>query len=190
LAYTLAEKYSGIPLPDHIAKDSEFPIIGDARNEGIAGVEKRYANDLLKKIGGIDPLAQAIIKQTQPYQRGNKFASHPLWMLHELSNIDKHRLLLTGAIQNVSGLFPDNRSRNFTLGEAIIKEGYLEGKTEIATYSGWPTDPSKEMDVKFIPVIEIEFRCGSALDGKSVQLTLMEIVKCIAHTITALDRFL
>ena len=110
-------------------------------------------------------------------------------MLHELSNIDKHRLLLTGAVQNISVLFPYDRSRNFTLGEAIVKEGYLEGKTEIVTYSGWPTDPSKEMDVKFTPVIEIEFRCGSAFDGKSVQLTLVEIVKYIAQIVTAMDKF-
>src|SRR5437867_2464934 len=72
LAYTLAKNYSGIPLPDHIAKNSEFPIFGDPRNEGIAGVEKRYASDFFGKIGGIDPLAQAIIKKAQPYQRGNK----------------------------------------------------------------------------------------------------------------------
>jgi hypothetical protein len=28
----------------------------------------------------------------QPYHRGDKARGHPLWVLHELSNLDKHRL--------------------------------------------------------------------------------------------------
>ena len=190
LAYTLAEKYSGLPLSYQVAKDSEFPIFGDARSEGISGVEKRYAAPFVAKIGSIDPLAQAIIKKAQPYQRGNKFASHPLWMLQELSNFDKHRLLLTGAVHTFTAMFPQKKRDNFTLGEAIVKEGYLEGKTEIVTYSGWPTDPSKEMHVELIPVIEVVFRCGSAFDGVSVHLTLLEILKQTATIITDLDNFL
>jgi len=45
-----------------------------------------------RKVGGIAPVARTIVEGLQPYRRGQNFASHPLWVLHELSRIDKHRL--------------------------------------------------------------------------------------------------
>ena len=47
----------------------------------------------LYKIRFVQPLAQAAIKTLQPYIAGQQALSHPLWILHELSNINKHRRL-------------------------------------------------------------------------------------------------
>lgn len=46
-------------------------------------------------IGGCSPGARGVIESLQPYQKGNAFEAshHPLWMLHELDIIDKHRLI-------------------------------------------------------------------------------------------------
>jgi len=41
--------------------------------------------------GGVDERALTLIKRAQPYQRVEGPTMHPLWILHELSNIDKHR---------------------------------------------------------------------------------------------------
>ena len=47
----------------------------------------------LHKIRFVQPLAQAAIKNLQPYNAGQQAQSHPLWILYELSNINKHRRL-------------------------------------------------------------------------------------------------
>lgn len=35
--------------------------------------------------------AKAVVESLQPYHRGENWAIDPLWLLHVLSNIDKHR---------------------------------------------------------------------------------------------------
>ena len=47
----------------------------------------------LHKIRFVQPLAQAVIKNLQPYIGGQQAIFHPLWILYELSNINKHRRL-------------------------------------------------------------------------------------------------
>jgi hypothetical protein len=51
---------------------------------------ERYMTKDQRVIEGISAEAVEFINATKPYQGGND----PLWMLHELNNIDKHRLLL------------------------------------------------------------------------------------------------
>jgi hypothetical protein len=84
LAYDLARAHTGEPLPDDIAAKSEFPIfISRAMTSG----------EWARKIGGIHPDAQVIIEDLQPFNRLGADASDDLLaVLHNLSNIDKHRL--------------------------------------------------------------------------------------------------
>lgn len=64
--------------------DSNLTLKGNPRNITISG--------------GIAPRALEIIKSSQPYNRANGPKDHPLSILHDLSNIDKHRtVLLVGA---------------------------------------------------------------------------------------------
>jgi len=42
--------------------------------------------------GGVDLRALAVIEEAQPYHRVEDPTAHPLWVLRELSNMDKHRL--------------------------------------------------------------------------------------------------
>jgi hypothetical protein len=45
--------------------------------------------------GGVQiPAAQALIRSAQPYQWGSRYIEHPLWLLHQLWNIDKHRYVI------------------------------------------------------------------------------------------------
>lgn len=73
---------------------SEFPIFDD-RDKFL----KRRPNGKpdtfsgLRKIEGVDDTnARTAIRGLQPFQRSDT-ARHPLWVLHELNNIDKHRAL-------------------------------------------------------------------------------------------------
>jgi hypothetical protein len=80
--------------PDDPPRGTTFPIFrsaGDYRNLWSAR-SGYYATR------GMPVEAQAIIEDAQPYQRGNAADGHPLWVLHSLSNEDKHRTFhLAGA---------------------------------------------------------------------------------------------
>lgn len=67
---------------------TEFPIFVD-----VPLFEKERA----KKIGGLSTEAQDTIERLQPYNRGGTPEFDPLWSLHELNRIDKHRVLLVTA---------------------------------------------------------------------------------------------
>lgn len=81
------------PLPDDVAKASQFPIIGDEDGNGTSGCGPQLFKKAASRIQMLKPEAQAAIKRLQPFQLVGKFRFHPLWRLNELSNIDKHRFL-------------------------------------------------------------------------------------------------
>lgn len=56
---------------------------------GAVSHQKRAPIDLR----GISDAAMAEIERSQPYHRGDAGADHPLWLLYELSSIDKRRRL-------------------------------------------------------------------------------------------------
>ena len=102
LAFSLAAAHTK-PLPKEIADRSEFPIFGNENGDGrdlFHRVNKKTGRPAfgsgLIKIDGWHPGAQAAVERLQPYKRGNEFRSDPLWLLHELDRISKHRLLHVG----------------------------------------------------------------------------------------------
>lgn len=84
LAYALAAAHTGLPLSEALEKGTGFPIFDNAADFH----DKRKGQ---RSIRGIASDAQATIERLQPYQRGPDFGLDPLWLLHQLSNIDKHR---------------------------------------------------------------------------------------------------
>src|ERR1035437_4058705 len=60
----------------------QFPILTQVKD-----------NVFEKQTRGVPPEAAAIIKDLQPYHRGDAISirSHQLWQLGKLSNLDKHR---------------------------------------------------------------------------------------------------
>ncbi len=88
LTYSLAVKNRGIPLPPTVERNSEFPIF-DSR--------KGFQTGRVRRIGEIHPEAQARIQSLQPYRMWGDETKHPLWLLYELSNLDKHRRMALAA---------------------------------------------------------------------------------------------
>ncbi|MBA4115207.1 MAG: hypothetical protein H0X71_01960 [Rubrobacter sp.] len=167
LVYELLVARHGDPPPDKFAVSSEFPIFSD---------RPMILRQHQRKIGGIDPAAQTIIEGLQPYQRGNDFGSHPLWLLHNLSNIDKHRVphvaLLT--IPSAFAYFV-NSETDTPVGTSNIEwfVGLIENSAVIARYEPDPDYPDAEMKVNFTPIFGIAFgNEGSAAYGRQVILTL------------------
>ena len=69
--------------PTACEKKTQFPIFKN-------GAKASYS-----KIESISPAAQTAIKELQPFRRRpDDPEGDPLWVLSELDNIDKHRLLL------------------------------------------------------------------------------------------------
>jgi len=123
------------------------------------------ADERSRKIGGIHPDAQAIIEQLQPYNRGQNFASDPLWLLHELSRIDKHRLPHLTLFAHVStGFGADNA---FVESMAITGGGAIEHSAELAQYRARPINPSKKMDMDFSFEFNIAFAQGPPAYGEA-----------------------
>ena len=53
-----------------------------------------------KGLHAVSPKVRAVVEMLQPYHAGNDARSHPLWVLNELNNVDKHRELHT--VQHVA----------------------------------------------------------------------------------------
>jgi len=90
LAYALTAAFTK-PLPEDVARDSQFPIIGDVDRKGNTGQGATLFQSQSKCVRGMHPAAQLVIEGVQPYHRGNAFRNEPLWKLGALSNTDKHR---------------------------------------------------------------------------------------------------
>lgn len=158
LAYELAVRHHGSsPLPEWFDRRSEFPIFGD---------RAMTPDERKRKIGCINPRAQTIIKRLQPYNRGDKFASDPLWKLHQLSNMDKHRV--PHVTQAAVSAYADFPSAPHLPGTISITMGAYEDGAEIASYTpsasgGEVFDPYMHMDP--LLTFGIVFGKGSATSG-------------------------
>jgi hypothetical protein len=83
LAHDLAWRGAAGPITQRTDRGSAFPVWIKTPSQG----------DIRKRIGTIDPTAQAIIQDLQPHDGGENFVSNDLWLLDELWNFDKHRRL-------------------------------------------------------------------------------------------------
>lgn len=63
---------------------TEFPIFDSS---------EKYETTGKKKIQLVSASAQEIIEGLQPYHKGMEFSAHPLYRLHHINRIDKHRSL-------------------------------------------------------------------------------------------------
>src|SRR5581483_11758011 len=128
LAYDLAAAHTG-SLTAEMDTGSEFPIFLD---------EPKSCDPWKRRIGGIAPEAQSIIRELQPY-RPRAFPVHGLEALYHLSNIDKHRRpTLAAHMIGEYSVWPMEADREFDLLEtagsvALIDYGV---RCELARYRG------------------------------------------------------
>lgn len=129
LAYELAVAHTGEPLPKSIEGDSGFPILFRDRDT------KEPAKRVKRMIRGIHPKAQMIIEELQPHYPDDKeFSAHPLSVLNELSNKDKHRFPHLGIVstQSISVIISPAKPE---FANVKFSHGVVEGRKEIARYS-------------------------------------------------------
>lgn len=102
--------------------------------------------------GNVAAEVLAFIEGIQPYERANRGddpLTHPLWVLSELDNMDKHRALaLTGvALSDFAvGIVEAQDIKLFF--EQVGFVGRFDENTELTTWAATVTGPNPYMDVQ------------------------------------------
>jgi hypothetical protein len=196
LAYELAVSYTK-PLPKEIAEKSEFPIFGDVDGKGRTGTgTTRFRDNGCTKIQGWDPAAQTIVEELQPYKRGNVYADDPLWVLHELDRINKHRLLHAVAAGNVGiGMRVEPGITNAIFGPGVVESmgSLVDTDTPVARFPNVrASDPSREVHMEITPALCVAFADTTpCVASEPVYKTLTDLYFYVGSTVfDALEPFL
>lgn len=158
-------------MPEVTALNAGYPIVGDTDLEGFSGRGGDRFDELAKqKIPTVTDAVRALIEQSQPYYTGGEFwTTEPLWILHELARVDRHRFLhpavvMTHEVRLDPATLRNVKVRDFesTWGERILEEpGWDEDGTPpgavLATFTALPAAPKKEMKMKPLAELTLGF---------------------------------
>ena len=183
LAFELARIYTN-PLSEEFARKVQFPVIGDETSRGVQGSgPAMFRDNAVQMLQAIHPKAKAVIEGLQPYQRGRDYRSHPLWILNELSNIDKHRMLHITAWNFAGLVFPSEvlipQHKRLEGGKLeVFGLGAVEGETVFARVPRGLIVPEKHMQIKIHPAFKIAFK-----DGPFVGEMVMDTIEMVFNYI-------
>jgi len=173
LAYDLACSHTW-PLPREAAEGSEFPVFWD---------RPMKAHERDRKIGAVHPDAAAVIEALQPHHMGDRYAEHPLWKLHELARIDRHRFLHVAIAE-----FGDVEVGGVNVHVDVLHMDFSERETlgdnaELGYVSARPIDLGQPMHMHLAAVPEIAFKEGE-FAGQKVFGVFDEIKDFISREVT------
>jgi hypothetical protein len=180
LALALARSFTSSMTERQVA-DSEFPIFRDGAN---------YPQAERKKIGCVNPDARTVIETMQPYQKAADYSSDPLWQLHELNRIDKHRTLtVCAAVPLKAG----RRAVGFRRGgdHNLAGTGYVTASGNFGLilnavplrWAALPADPDRGVIVQPLLPLEIVFGDGSPVDGQVVIPTVRAMCDHVGNVV-------
>jgi hypothetical protein len=181
-----ADAHNGAEIPAERESDSAFPIFGlvNQRGQPMDG-ERAFRSSTSHR--DMPSGAVAVIENLQPYKRGQDFRLDPLWAIHELSRVDKHRIDLgvTAAppATHVRGKFPAVDAM------ALGAGGPVHNGKEL---SYWVTSKgAEEPDVDFKFARGVAFGEATPLRDQPVVPTLRGIRDYLRFRVAfPLDRFL
>jgi len=152
-----------------------FPIFIDAR---------RYSDTCIRQLTARQ---KAAIERLQPYHASNP-ASHPLWILHEIDNADKHRLIqLAGSILDFKGL-GINELWGYDIIHFNVGGGLVEDGTQIADFTLVQTRTEARVSMNPEFTFEIVFGKASPMPpGTPLVSTLSDIVSYVQGTVTSFE---
>jgi len=157
----------------------------------ITTTPNRYRDNGRRLVQDLTPRQEALIKWFQPYRRGNKTESDFLWLLHDINNTDKHRVIQTiGTVFAMQGLGFGNM-RGFDLYNMNVYGGQrLEDGAPVADFTLVQTAPDAYMDMHPEITPNIEFDEGSsAVKDMPLVSTLLDIVAHVERIIPCFERF-
>jgi hypothetical protein len=141
LMCALCESNTGNDAPP----GTQFPIFKDRpvfRALDGAGNPKRGSGRW--QMRGAEIRVRAIVQEMQPYKHGNSASAHPLWVLHQFANMDKHRKPhLTGAIlQGASAGIGNMWGVNLYVHHIGVATGAFKKGAEISRLTFTITNPA------------------------------------------------
>jgi hypothetical protein len=155
---------------------TQFPVYA----EGTPGNLKA----MVRRISPISPDAQTVIRELQPYHRNQSDPlSDPLWILSELDNIDKHRLVLLARphfTQMNLSVTIDDEKRTFAVSNNAKWTPLMFGTEPLRFRLTIPIDrtkPQTNVKVEAHPAVGVVFQqTGLRCDGRDVRTVLLELI--------------
>jgi len=137
------------------------------------------------RLCGVSVKAKAVIEGLQPYKTPEfkNFARyHPLWILSELNNIDKHRTLTLTSVAgggDAEVRFID--SSGATVGTVRIAQIIASGTETLVHAPDHITNPD-EMDVQFKGMFHVLFD-DAPLNGQEVNVVMVTLVRFVKERV-------
>ena len=106
--------------------------------------------DSLTVVKMLDPAHVSTLRGLQPYQRGDRKRAegHPLAVIKQLSNIDKHRLVHVGDVRLKDFSLPQPTAKDYEITRIVAAPGdvpLVDGQ-ELARIEGTVTGPEPEIE--------------------------------------------
>jgi len=191
LVYQLVIANSG-PPDGKLERVLQFPICDTPKKFEVAVVKRG-------QIKGVSDAAAAEIERRQPYHNKVDIRLHPLWLLRELDDADKHRLLVVcgGFAQPRVVLFGDETEKRPVTGEKREIEligisppdwpvRVTEDGAELIRFQFGKYDPEMKMNAKLS--VQIAFAEFGAFSKKPVIYRLHELRSKTAKIINLFAR--
>jgi len=176
--------------PDEFVDDRTtfFPVFNDPD----AFRRPRRKRPPLHEIRGIPPDAKAIVEGLQPYHRGKESAGDPLWLLHEMSNIDKHRNIHLTAwaahtiALDITQILPGARLHSLNVRPAgMIESGAILAEVDYSCPGGLA--PIMQMEKNFLFTIALDE--PAEVRGQPLNSVLSYIGGYVEGIVDVLDGF-
>lgn len=200
---------AGGAMPESDALATMFPITHSP---------EQFAQVIERRLPTVTQPVRAAIEDLQPYKTGGDlWAFEPLWILNELSRLDRHRFLHIGYERiGMLALDPDAsrnvRIKNIHIIEGSTSDAELEAEDEaqlvraegrravvdsaiLATLYALAIDPSQEMHMEWESAIQIGFdgdRLPKTLShlGGSYGLSIISVLRDIVPDVREVFRAL
>lgn len=157
------------------AEFSEFPVFKD---------RALWDSDHAKKLPGVAPKVMTQVKWLQPYRRGGD--QDPLWLIHLLDIIDKHRRLnLVSPSITASQWATDGGN----VEDIEMPFGPFEDGTPVARFRLVPTRDAPPMHVETKFTFDVAFGEGQPLARMPVMLMLENLLVYTGFVVARFDRF-
>jgi hypothetical protein len=168
---------------DHLAYSLCVANVGDRIKEGrsmfpIHAAVGSYMDSGVQACRQMSIEVQGIIERLQPYHAGNKASEHPLGVLNQLSNVDKHRhLVFTGSaeVRQEITLLPDSQDCELIAAQAEVRSGPFNDQTDVARVLIRRTGANPRPKLDTYITIDITFPPAGPAPGKLVTKELERI---------------
>lgn len=177
LAYSLARSPD-----DHTA----FPIWHDESRDGRGRLQHPSI------AGGVPRAVKRLVRDSQPYYapylNGQNPDEHLFWLLRQLDNIDKHRVVVACSASQGSSYhgFIPQPAGDWELDPAW---GKLEAGEPVATFSFAEPNPKIKIDYGPILVLGVE-GVSPALEGEDLLVFLWQAYKAVRDTVQKFEPYL